>query len=351
MDFVLILVFIIAVYGCHLRKAEDGSFISLKQTASINGIFVMLVLLNHFSQYASMGKYDVFFQKFIGHMGQLIVVTFLFYSGYGIMYSIMNKVKYISTIPLRFLKLLLHFDLALVLYLIVGLATGNRYPIAIYLQALIGWRTIGNSTWYIFATLCLYVFVFIAGIIARNRYELLVTLVCIACVLFIILLGAMGKAEHWFNTVLCFPAGMFFALCYSKIIPIFTKKALYVVNVLVSMIICLICHMIPWYIGNRYLRVFLHETKSIAFVWIIISVSWFLVIGNPILTWLGGYVFEIYILQRIPMILLENVAMNKYLYFAICVAITLVMAVVFKKVELCVDKIINKKLVANKAIK
>ncbi len=348
MNFVLILVFIIAVYGCHLRKGEDDSFISLKQTASINGIFVMLVLLSHFSQYAPMGKYDAFFQKFIDQMGQLIVVTFLFYSGYGIMYSIINKEKYISTIPLRFLKLLLHFDLALVPYLIVGLATGDRYPIAIYLQALIGWRTIGNSTWYIFATLCLYVFVFIAGIIAKNRYELLVTLVSVTCVLFIFLLGAMGKADHWFNTILCFPAGMFFALCYPKIMSFFTKKTLYVTGILVSMLICLICHKLPGHIGNHYIRVFLYETKSIAFVWIIISVSWFFVIGNPILKWLGGYVFEIYILQRIPMILLENVAMNKYLYFAICVVVTLVMAVVFKKVEMYVDKKINEKLVVNK---
>jgi hypothetical protein len=343
MDFVLFLVLIIALYGCHLRKEEDGSFMDRKQTSAVNGIFVMLVFLNHFKQYVAMGKYDGIFQKFAYRMEQLIVVTFLFYSGYGIMLSIMNKKNYVKTVPLRFLKLLIHFDLALLFYLIGGLVIGVRFPISTYLLALIGWDTIGNSTWFIFATLCLYVFVYIAGIIAKDQYKVLVTLVSIESILFIILLDAAGKSDYWFNTVLCFPAGMLFALFYEIITKAFDKKILYIANILISFGICLLCHKLPWYIDNSAVEIFLYEIKSIAFAWTIVSVTWILVIGNPVLKWLGGYVFEIYILQRFPMTLLINVAVYKYLYFALSLALTLAMAIAFKKAEDYIDGIINRK--------
>ncbi len=344
MSFVLGLVFIIAICGCHFRKDEDGSFIGLKQTSAINGIFVMLVFMVHFSQYITFGKYDSVYRVFSSHLGQLVVVTFLFYSGYGIMYSLMKKENYVSTIPKRFIKLLVHFDLALLLYALCNVVTGTSYPLAIYLQSLIGWRTIGNSTWYIFATLCLYVFVYIAGRISKNRYGLLVAMMCIMTLLFILILDAAGKSDHWFNTIMCFPAGMCFALYYEKNRQLFGKKSLYILNILVPLGICLVCHKLTGHIQNSYIKIFLYELKSIAFVWTIVSVSWTLAVGNPILTWLGGYVFEIYILQRIPMILFQNIGMNKYLYFVVCLVLTLIMAIVFKRFEKSIDKIIDTRL-------
>lgn len=351
MDFILILVFVISIFGCHLRKVEDGSFIGIKQTSAINGIFVMLVFLSHFKQYISIEKYENYYLRFFDHMGQLIVVTFLFYSGYGIMFSLMNKQNYLNTVPLRFLKVLIHFHMALLIFFVGGLAAGVRLPISTYLLALIGWDTIGNSTWFIFAILCLYVFVYIAGSLVKNRYELLVVFVSILCILFIFLLKTAGKSDYWFNTVLCFPAGMFFALNITKIEQVFSKRILYFVSILISLGIILVCKKLSGHIGNHYVDIFLYEIKSIAFVWTIVSVTWILAICNPILSWLGGYVFEIYILQRIPMIPLENVAMNKYLYFIICLVVTLVMALVFKKVELYVDGIVNRKLAVRKALK
>ena len=73
-------------------------------------------------------------------MGQLIVVYFLFFSGYGIMYSIVNKgPRYVDSIlKNRFIKSLLHFDLIILLYLIVQFFLGHRFKIEIILQSLIG---------------------------------------------------------------------------------------------------------------------------------------------------------------------------------------------------------------------
>ncbi len=324
MNIVLILIFVIGALGCHPRREGDGSFISPEQTTTINGFFVMLVFLRHFRQYITLGKYDGFFDMFDSQIGQLIVVTFLFYSGYGIMYSLINKENYLRTIPIRFLKLLLHFDLAILLFLIADHVIGKHYPISTVLPALIGWITVGNSTWYIFVTLCLYIMVYVAGIICKKRYGLLVMMVSAGCILYVFVLHAVGKGEHWFNTILCFPAGMLFAIYYGRVRQLINKRSFAICSILISLVICLLCHKLPGHVNSGFIRLFLYETKSVAFAWIILSVSVIFVIGNPVLAWLGGYVFEIYILQRIPMMLLQNVAMNKYLYFVICLACTLI---------------------------
>lgn len=54
---------------------------------------------------------------------------------------------------------------------------------------------------------------------------------------------------------------------------------------------------------------------------------------NKVLIWCGKHLFEIYILQRIPMILLKAFGLdqwNVYLYFAGCAGITLALIYPFK---------------------
>ena len=55
-------------------------------------------------------------------------------------------------------------------------------------------------------------------------------------------------------------------------------------------------------------------------------------IGNGILDFLGSHVFSIYILQRLPMILLTKLGLaesNKYIFVAVCFFATVTMAVLF----------------------
>ena len=60
-----------------------------------------------------------------------------------------------------------------------------------------------------------------------------------------------------------------------------------------------------------------------------------LVPDNPFLKFLGKHVFSIYILQRIPMMILAergNIAAHPYSYFIITFAVTIVAALLFDEI-------------------
>ena len=86
----IFLMFIIMIAFVGLKAAKPGEFfdnyMSKENTTAINGIFVLLIFLSHAEGYVtSDGILDTAYLTFKDNMLQLIVVSFLFYSGYGIM--------------------------------------------------------------------------------------------------------------------------------------------------------------------------------------------------------------------------------------------------------------------------
>lgn len=144
------------------RNQFHSDYISLEQTTIVNGIFTVLVLVRHGCQYLNDLPGAV--TSFDRAIGQLIVVSFLFYSGYGIMESIKKKgMSYVRTIPTRrFAKVWYHFAIAVALYIPCGLYVGRNMTLSDILLAFTGWTSIGNSNWYVFDTLILYLILFVA---------------------------------------------------------------------------------------------------------------------------------------------------------------------------------------------
>ena len=79
---------------------NDLSCLSKEQTSSINGIFALIILLAHFISYIpNPSIYDSLVTKIPVFGSQLIVVSFLFYSGYGLMESYKIKGNKYINIP------------------------------------------------------------------------------------------------------------------------------------------------------------------------------------------------------------------------------------------------------------
>ena len=83
------------MYGIQFnRNGFFTDYITKEQCNNIKGIFILLVFISHSLQYIDKAGYvndnilDVIFTKCSSVMGQLIVVMFLFYSGFGIMESV-----------------------------------------------------------------------------------------------------------------------------------------------------------------------------------------------------------------------------------------------------------------------
>ena len=305
--------------------------LSINRTTCVNGMFVILVFLSHFCQYVDTSLIP-YFQPYLflqSHLGQLIVAPFLFYSGYGIMEQIKTKGKsYIDDIPRkRVLKTWLHFSLAVVLFLIVSCFMDEHYPFSQIILSFFAWESIGNSNWYIFAILFLYIATYLGFKLTTNRRISFVLIILLSCS-YIVAMNYIKDGSWWYDTILCYPAGMVLSNNKERI-----KKSL---NIYTPFILFLITS--TFYIFKSNLIA--HELLAIIFCLDIVFITRFIKIENSILLFLGKHTFEIYILQRIPMILLQK-RMGGYAYLLLSLIVSMGLAVIFKKLERKVDLILK----------
>lgn len=277
-----------------------------EQTTCINGIFVLFVFLSHFGQYETMP-----WNNLLLAIGQLMVAPFLFYSGYGIMEQIKRRgIVYIDSMPRkRILKFYIHFCMALCIYLALSFS----------FTAL---SSIGNSNWYVFAILAMYSIVYISFKQCKKHS---MTSCVVFTILYIILMDVIKDQAWWYNIILCFPAGMILSKYKDRVCSIIQKPIFFIfLMILAFSLYCL------------HLPILAYEIISIAFCFLIVDVCAYKEIKNSLFHFLGQYVFEIYILQRISMNLFDPY-LNDWIYLIVCIFSTLILAYYFKKLETKVD--------------
>ena len=134
-------------------------------TASVNGYFLTTVFMTHLIQYMSWSIYgplDIMYIEVNRALGQLIVAMFLFYSGYGVMESLRHKNNR-DVNPTAFF-------IAAVIYLFVSCATNQTPTFRYALKGFAAWESLGNSNWYVFAILYLYVVTYIVFRIRETKW-------------------------------------------------------------------------------------------------------------------------------------------------------------------------------------
>lgn len=331
----LIFIFIlIAVIFVGIQQADKNEFYSdycgRKQTTSINGIFVILVFLRHAAQYLSLD--DALSSPFVTlnrYLGQLIVVTFLFYSGYGMTESIKKKGSdYVKSIPAkRFFRIWYHFAIAVTLFVIWNLIFGRKLPVSKTLLAYTGWSSIGNSNWYMLVTFVLYIAMFISFIIFRKSKFAAAVLTSLLAFGFILFERRMGMPAYCYNTMMCFPAGIFFSLVKPYFDKIFLK------NDIIWVLGTGVVFGLFYYFGTvREKSVIFYTLWAIFAAFLVLFITMKVKIQNSILDWFGHHVFSIYILQRLPMNTLQYFGLNeshKYAFLLISFVSTIVIAVIF----------------------
>ena len=98
MLYIFLIYFIILIIGTKYNKNFNKEYLNKKNTTIVNGLFIVIVFFSHFRQYITVStSTDIYFYKVIDWIGQLMVTTFFFFSGYGIYESIKNKKDYILT--------------------------------------------------------------------------------------------------------------------------------------------------------------------------------------------------------------------------------------------------------------
>ena len=324
---------LICLYGIKPHFKSSYNYLSREVTTSVKGVFILMVFFSHFNSYV---QYNNFFDKLyllpFSLIGQAMVTMFLFYSGYGVMEQIKNRENYVDSIPVnRILSTLFNCAVAVIIYAVLSLILKEKLTIKAFLLSLIGWESLGNSNWYIFAVLCMYLSTYISfKVFSKDHIKAAVLNLAITILYIAIMRYIAHKPMYWHDTVLVYSLGIFWSLYRVAIEKCFKNN-----------IVCLI--LLFAMIASYYL-IRTPYIKNIVFTLGFLIFTYRIAIGNKILNWCGNYLFEIYILQRIPMIILTEVGyMNTHTYvsFVICILFTVVSAVVFKKCTVTLWKLIT----------
>ncbi|MBQ6707979.1 MAG: acyltransferase family protein [Clostridia bacterium] len=345
------LIFYLLLFGFALYKFKFAGknyyaeeCLSRDVTDSIKGIFIWLVFLSHFASYVTYtNTVDLLGYKISQILGQLIVACFFFYSGFGICEAYKKRGhSYIKAFPKnRILKTLLHFDIAVLLFLILKLILNQKITLKNTLLSFIGWESLGNSNWYIFVILALYLLTWISFSIIKNNISaaLSVSILSVALIVFLY----FTKSSYWYDTLLCYVLGMWISLFKDKILKLVTKNNIvWFLSAGTLFILFAVLYLIPYNSGLFFFNTFL-----LAPVFCLLITAFLIKfrISNKPLIFSGQYLFEIYILQRIPMIVFKNLGLadfNLYLYFISCLAVTILLAITFRFLLNKLDNIIFK---------
>ena len=290
-----------------------------EQTTCINGIFVLFVFLSHFGQYEIMP-----WNKLMLAIGQLMVAPFLFYSGYGIMEQIKRRGDvYIDSMPRkRILKFYIHFCMALCIYLVLLFLLDKDYSLSRILLSFTAFSSIGNSNWYVFAILVMYSIVYISF---KQFKKHSIASCVLFTLLYMIVMEEIKGQDWWYNIILCFPAGMILSKYKNRVCSIIQKPIFFVFMITLALILYSIS-----------LPILAYEVIAICLCFLIVDVCAYKEIKHDLFHFLGQYVFEIYILQRVSMNLFERY-LNDWIYLVVCILVTLILAYYFKKLEVKVD--------------
>ena len=344
---IIVVILLISIICSGLTAKGKNEFYtdysSPKNTTTTNAVFSVLIFISHGVTYIDMtNSFDDAYLGIKTFLAQGVVVTYLFFSGFGIMESIKKKgYNYVKRMPIdRFFKLWYQFALMLCLFIVTNLFMKKDISITDNLLAFTGYTSIGNDNWYLFVTFALYIIVFVSFIICRKHHNLAIIGVFILTCIFINLEIKLELPRRYFDTILCFPLGML----YSQLKPFIDKivmknDILWIITTTAVFTVCMFGSQ------NRdehlIFRMLFMCSAPIFITLLMMKIQ----CRSTILDWFGNHIFSFFMLQRIPMRLLEHLGFNHSPYLFICLAFfgTVVLSTIVDEIIAKLDKVIFKK--------
>lgn len=336
----LVIISLIGIQFCF--KKGNSKYLSRTNTSCIKGIFILIVFYSHFTQYTSVNMHKDFLMYDLRIcLGQLMVTLFFFYSGYGIFESIKNKKDYVKFLPRnRIFKTWFHFAMMVCIFLVLALIVKTPdIDIKCFFGAFIGWRNFGNSNWYIFAIIFLYISTFISFSIFNNKKDYQKAIITnYVLTIILILFLYIHKEFYWYNTLLCYNLGLSFSYHKKGIEEKLFNWKKYFIVLGTTLVTFIILYQLKkesfWYF----------EIYAMTFCLLIVELTIIINFRSKILKWFGDRLFWIYILQRIPMIILTYFGYQNHPYrfalisFVVTIILTLIIDPTIKKVDYLVFK-------------
>lgn len=327
-------VMIVLLFMCAVgvKFAEPDQYFndccSVSKSNALKGVFVLMVFVSHFRGYITLTESDQVAVDVVVYLGQLMVAPFLFYSGYGVMESIRRKgLTYVRKLPVhRALKTLLHFDIAVLLFLLMNFILGREVALGKFLLSLVCWTSLGNSNWYIFAMVALYLITAFSFIVVRKNHYISAIVTTVLSIALIIVLMPYRPA-YCYNTVLCYCLGVWYSLLREQI-----EKLVMRSDLLYFAALAFVFVVYRWISHRIGVSSWVYQLYAMLFVILVALCSMKVSLDNGFLQFLGKHTFSIYILQRLPMWYLSQKGYYKgdtVAMFIISFLLTCVISLVF----------------------
>lgn len=340
MIFFYIILFVLVLCGLRCKK-NNQDYISVQQTNVIKGIFIWLVFMGHIMPYITkVVPFELFVDKaasgVVNILRQLVVVPFLFYSGYGVMNSIKNKgAGYVDSIPKkRLLNTMLNFGVAVLFFVVLNLVLSIPMDLKQVLLSLVSWESVGNSNWYIFTICICYLTSFISyKLFGYTKQSLIANFVILSVFAVII---SRFKGSWWYDTCLAYSAGCLYCYYKDKFENAISGNYL-LYSVLVGGTVASYILMLKAPIAKSL--VFMNIC-SICFCFFMVILTMRFQLKSKVLEWSGKNLFPLYIYQRIPMILFSVIGGGclvsdfKYVYVVICAIVSIIIVHLYKYISI-----------------
>ena len=345
MDLLLALTFGLVVVS--FVRGDGSRGLSIEQTSTVNGLFVVLVFLSHFYTYWGDANTGLFYPLFQKAMGQLVVVPFFLFSGYGIMASIQKKGEtYAHRLATRRApRLLLRFDVCVLLFLILNIVLNIEYPPVQIVFAFLTVTSIGNSNWFIMTTLVCYLFVALANLLRPKKAFQAIAVTTLLLAIYAVACSFGGFPARYYNTVIAFPLGMLLR----EIEPLtdsFVKRlnnARYWLLLGLGLVLSFLPALIPD--GIQVVKLLIWTIRVISFCVVLYLVLCRFEFRSKVFRFFGKHVFTVYMLQRLPMILLFNLGLlEPFTILRACIAmlVTLGLAFLIERLFVPIDRLFER---------
>jgi len=340
---VLLLLFL---YGVKYKSGWNEDYLGKEQANAIKGLFIIFLTVGHIillvllpnGLYPEEGLGNKIELSLHLHANQLVVVMFLFFSGFGVSEGIKCRGGgYIKSIPKRrVLNTWINYAIGITIYLLLSPITGKEvewtgHSILLYM---ICQKSIGAPTWYIFIIILCYIATWAAArIFYGARYKMTLLLALYVFIISIILL--FFKDYWWYNTIYCYVFGFAYSQYKKEIEIIVRHKYLLWLFVIYSIFLLLNVAIqittIP--------QIFSFNLYSIFFVMLFVMLGMKFKVGNQIINWFGKHLFPLYMYQGLTYSILFNIGGEKhslvswspFIFALICLLLTMIIAKFYNK--------------------
>ncbi len=349
--FLLLLLYFFCCRPVLTNGIKDGSYLSRERTCTINAWMVMTVFFSHavykgiggsHGHVLPLGEWDaVYFKHCVRGLLQLMVSTFLLFSGYGVMESMKNKGKsYLNGfMRKRFWKVLYQFELGLLCYYLLWLCWGKSFSLTETLAGFSGFGgSFGAPTWFIVVTLFMYLVAFIS--FHFTGWMRWCSVWGLSILMYISLSHAMNPEHWWYDTLFCFPAGMTLACCRNKLEAAISWSR--IPAPLLGILLVALAYFLPNK-GLTYQPLF-YNLRAILFAYgMALAWSGFRFRRSPrLMLWLGGsalFTFYFYhILVYTAVLRYVPIDMSSHEFLAISLALSLLVAWGVMKLHALLDR-------------